>query len=86
MKFRLGFALTALSAIAVAETVNLWDGAPVPRATELERLEGVEFSVIKKHEPEQDGYDWLHGVALCWHRTARTAGRKTRPRKRRTCA
>ena len=33
MKFRLGFALTALSAIAVAETVNLWDGAPVPRAT-----------------------------------------------------
>lgn len=68
MKFRLGFALTALSAIAVAETVNLWDGAPVPRATELERLEGVEFSVIKKHEPEQDGYDWLHGVALCWHK------------------
>ena len=68
MKFRLGLALTALSAVAAAETMNLWNGAPVPRAAELERLEGVEFSVIKKHEPEQDGYDWLHGVALCWHK------------------
>ena len=68
MKLRLGLALTALSAVAAAETVNLWNGAPVPRAAELERLEGVEFSVIKKHEPEQDGYDWLHGVALCWHK------------------
>ena len=68
MTIRLGLALTALSAVAAAETVNLWNGAPVPRAAELERLEGVEFSVIKKHEPEQDGYDWLHGVALCWHK------------------
>ena len=68
MKIQLGLTLIALSAVAVAETANLWNGAPVPRAAELERLEGVEFSVIKKHEPEQDGYDWLHGVALCWHK------------------
>ena len=68
MKIRLGLALTVLSAVATAETVNLWDGAPVPRAAELERLEDVKFSVIKKHEPEQDGYNWLHGVALCWHK------------------
>ncbi|MBR0067669.1 MAG: hypothetical protein IJQ00_08735, partial [Kiritimatiellae bacterium] len=64
MRFRLGLLLSALSAMTAAETVNLWNGAPVPRAAELERVEGVEFSVIKKHEPEQDGYDWLHGVAL----------------------
>jgi hypothetical protein len=28
----------------------------------------VEFHVIKKREPEVDGYDWLHGVAIAFHR------------------
>jgi hypothetical protein len=28
----------------------------------------VEFSVIKRREPEKDGYNWLHGVAVCWHK------------------
>ena len=67
-KIQFGLVVAVLSSVAVAETANLWSGTPVPRAAELERLEGVEFSVIKKHEPKADGYDWLHGVALCWHK------------------
>ncbi len=46
----------------------LWSGPAVPRAADLEKLDGVEFSVIKLHEPEKDGYHFLHGVALCWHK------------------
>jgi hypothetical protein len=47
----------------------LWDATvKLPEAIELPMLEGVEFSVIKKHEPEVDGYQWLHGVGLAWHK------------------
>lgn len=28
----------------------------------------AEFHVIKKWEPEVDGYHWLHGVGLAWHK------------------
>ena len=59
-----------LSAVwtATAETVPLWAGGAVPKAAELERPAGIEFSVIKKNEPQADGYNWLHGVAICWHK------------------
>lgn len=40
---------------------------PVPDTARTPLLEGVRFSVIKKREPEVDGYNWLHGVALAWH-------------------
>jgi len=40
---------------------------PVPETAETPLLEEVRFSVIKKREPEVDGYNWLHGVALVWH-------------------
>ncbi len=46
----------------------LWDPAkPVPTASEIPLLAGVQFHVVKPYEPEQDGYRWLHGVALAWY-------------------
>lgn len=46
----------------------LWEpSTPVPSASETPLLQGVRFSVIKKREPEVDGYNWLHGLALAWH-------------------
>ena len=52
----------------VAET-PLWDDrVKLPKAAEAPVLEGVAFHVIKANEPEQDGYIWLHGVGLGWHK------------------
>jgi hypothetical protein len=52
-----------------AELPSLWNAAArIPPAAELPVLEGVEFRVIKRYEPEADGYRFLHGVALAWHR------------------
>lgn len=48
---------------------ELWNAeVPVPKNSELLPLNGTEFSVIKPRVPEQDGYSWLHGVALAWHK------------------
>lgn len=47
----------------------LWDtNAKLPPAGELPGIEGVQFHVIKKWEPDVDGYQWLHGVDLAWHK------------------
>lgn len=49
--------------------IRLWTAdKPVPKAVELGELNGVRFHTIKAHEPEQDGYIWLHGVGLGWHK------------------
>ncbi len=54
-----------LSAIAQE---RLWDpSVAVPSAGELREIDGIEFHVIKRHEPDVDHFDWLHGVALAWH-------------------
>lgn len=46
----------------------LWDSnVEVPTASELPEIAGAEFHVIKKHEPQVDEFDWLHGIALAWH-------------------
>lgn len=46
----------------------LWDASSeVPVASDLNDIQGIQFHVIKKHEPESDRFDWLHGVALAWH-------------------
>ncbi|MFZ2655028.1 MAG: exo-alpha-sialidase [Victivallales bacterium] len=47
---------------------ELWTGATMKKGKDIPVLRDVEFSVIKKWEPEADGYDWLHGVALAWHK------------------
>lgn len=54
--------------IEMIELVKLWRGGAVPKTAEIPVLKGVEFHVIKKHEPEKDGYPWLHGVGLAWHK------------------
>lgn len=47
----------------------LWDESrKLPAAADLPVLEGVEFHVIKRHEPEVDQYPWLHGLGLAWHK------------------
>ncbi|MEZ5943721.1 MAG: exo-alpha-sialidase [Planctomycetaceae bacterium] len=49
----------------------LWDASvQLPNTADAEVLQDVEFHVIKKWEPNVDGYDWLHGVALAWHKGA----------------
>jgi hypothetical protein len=67
--------LTLLVALAgrvrAADTgfISLWDSAvPLPKAVELPRLAGVDFHVIKPYEFDKDGYRFLHGVALVWHK------------------
>ncbi len=50
------------------EPYPLWDPAePVPSSGELTAVEGTTIHVLKQHVPDEDGYDWLHGVALAWH-------------------
>ncbi|WP_237227779.1 exo-alpha-sialidase [Rubinisphaera sp. JC750] len=52
-----------------ARPFTLWDeNAPLGTADELEELQDVEFHVIKKWDRPADGYTFLHGVALCWHK------------------
>ncbi len=46
----------------------LWEpDQPLPPAAEIPWLENVRFAVVKAREPEVDGYNWLHGAAVCWH-------------------
>ncbi len=64
--------LTLLSCPAVAADVDrfsLWDdAAPLPAGGDISVLPSVEFHVIKKWDQESDGYTFLHGVGLAWHR------------------
>ena len=48
--------------------LKLWTGDLPPTTLQAERLEGLSFNVIKRHEPEVDGYRFLHGVAVVWHK------------------
>jgi len=59
------FALSPL--VHAAEPVWLSE-QPVPKAAELSELKGVRFHVIKANEPAKDGYKWMKGVALAWHK------------------
>ena len=54
--------------IEVVAPVKIWSGGTVPKSADIPLLKGTEFCVIKKHEPEKDGYPWLHGVGLAWHK------------------
>ncbi len=52
-----------------SNATQLWSkDAVLPRTANAEVLTEAAFHVIKKWEPEVDGYKWLHGVALAWHR------------------
>lgn len=47
----------------------LWDpDHALPNAGEIPLLANVRFEVIQSLRPDLDGFSWLHGVALAWHR------------------
>ena len=47
----------------------LWDETQrLAEAKDLPVLEGVEFHVIKRWDKPADGYTFLHGVGLAWHK------------------
>lgn len=51
------------------EPVPLWDkNVTLPKTAELPVLKNVRFSVIKPYEFDKDGYRFLHGVGLCFHK------------------
>ncbi|MDX1284868.1 MAG: hypothetical protein R3182_07650 [Draconibacterium sp.] len=51
------------------EVFPLWDTTVnMPELNEIPIIENVEFSVIKPFEFAKDGYRFLHGVALIWHK------------------
>ena len=62
--------ITPLAALhAVEDARLLWTpSAVLPKSTEIPVVKGVRFSVIKRYEPQQDGYRFLHGVALAWYK------------------
>lgn len=63
--------ITATHELPRAKTADfpLWDDSQkLAEAKDLPVLDGVEFHVIKKWDKAADGYTFLHGVGLCWHR------------------
>lgn len=47
----------------------LWNEShKLAEARDLPVLDCVEFHIIKKWDKESDGYTFLHGVGLCWHK------------------
>ncbi len=47
----------------------LWDEKQtLPKSADLPVIEGARFSVIKPYEFHKDGYRFLHGLALCFHK------------------
>jgi len=61
-------AVIPISALREPEPAVLWKGGTLPKTSEMEVLKSVEFSVIKPYEFKKDGYRFLHGVALGWHK------------------
>ena len=53
---------------AAPQRFKLWTGSDFPKSSEAKILDGVHFHVIKKYERKVDGYGFLHGVALVWHK------------------
>ena len=63
------FALVGLALGACgAEPAALWSGAPLPKAADAPVLSNAAFRVVKPYAFASDGYRFLHGVALAWHK------------------
>ena len=63
-----GLTSVPVKALTPKPPVKLWGGSALPKSSEAEALKGVRFHVIKQWEPKVDGYQWLHGVGLAWHK------------------
>ena len=71
LSFPLAVLFFTLSFSFAGEEIDavLWQAdKTVPAAAALPSLEGVRFSVIKPYEFKKDGYRFLHGVGLCFHK------------------
>ena len=53
--------------VELVKPVTLWSGGELPKSGEIQALSEVALYPIKRHEPDKDGYQWLHGVGLIWH-------------------
>ena len=62
--------LAPLTVLHAAEpAAPLWDArVPLLKTDDLPVLKGPRFTVIKPYEFEKDGYRFLHGVAICFHK------------------
>lgn len=61
--------VTATHPLPADDRFILWQpDRPVPKSAECPFVQGVEYVVVKQREPEVDGYNWLHGAAVCRHR------------------
>ncbi|WP_339924537.1 sialidase family protein [uncultured Cyclobacterium sp.] len=55
--------------LSAQDLFPLWDSnQKLPELKDIPIVENLEFSVIKPFEFEKDGYRFLHGVALIWHK------------------
>jgi hypothetical protein len=65
----LALVLAPLAKMPAADPIALWSNAqPMPKTADLTTLPGVEFRIIKPYEFNKDGYRFLHGVALGFHK------------------
>jgi len=65
------FPVAATQKMPADRRFALWGSTkPVPASAESPLLEGVDFVVVKRREPEEDGYNWLHGAAIVRHKGA----------------
>lgn len=61
--------LARVTALHADEPAPLWDErVPLLNTVDLPVLKATRFSVIKPYEFGKDGYRFLHGVALCFHK------------------
>jgi hypothetical protein len=45
----------------------LWSGGDLPGTHELLQIRNINYYTIKQYDFKNDGYRFLHGVALAWH-------------------
>ncbi|OGV58039.1 MAG: hypothetical protein A2283_15965 [Lentisphaerae bacterium RIFOXYA12_FULL_48_11] len=60
--------LTAAATALDSEIVKIWNGDQIPKTADMPVLQNITFNVIKPYEFDKDGYRFLHGVALAWHK------------------
>jgi len=60
--------ITATLIAQDSEPVIIWNGGQIAKTSDMPVLQDLAFSIIKPYEFDKDGYRFLHGVALAWHK------------------
>lgn len=66
--FEAGVAHDPLIVLAESAPLAIWGGGDVPKGSDTPLLRDVRFNVIKPYEFKKDGYRFLHGVGLGFHK------------------